>query len=146
MDEEKLYVRDVKLVYFGRRRLAKKLESPAEVYKRAKRLIGKEIQEHFLVFAMNNKNVEVGHKVVTVGTISEALIHPREIFRYAIELGAASVIIAHNHPTGVLSPSREDDATTERLKEAGKIVGIPVLDHIIVTLNGYYSYKEGGKI
>ncbi|HOD13237.1 MAG TPA: DNA repair protein RadC [Spirochaetota bacterium] len=101
-------------------------------------------QEEFRVLILNNKNSLLKNTTISVGTVSEAIVHPREVFRDAIRESGAAVIIAHNHPTGELSPSREDIATTRRLVEAGKIVGIPVLDHVIITNASYFSFKEGG--
>jgi DNA repair protein RadC len=103
-------------------------------------------QEEFRVLILNNKNGLLKNRTISVGTVSEALVHPREVFRDAIRESGAAVIIAHNHPTGELSPSREDIATTRRLVEAGTIVGIPVLDHVIITNVAYFSFKEGGYI
>ncbi len=79
-----------------------------------------------------------------MGTISEALVHPREVFREAIREAGSSIIIAHNHPSGVLTPSREDIHTTKRIKEAGEIIGIELLDHLIITESSYLSLKEEG--
>ncbi|OHD65026.1 MAG: hypothetical protein A2176_04565 [Spirochaetes bacterium RBG_13_51_14] len=101
-------------------------------------------REEFRVLILNNKNGLLKNASVSVGTVSEAIVHPREVFRDAIREGGVAVIIAHNHPTGELSPSREDINTTQRLVEAGKIVGIPVLDHVIITNVSYFSFKEGG--
>lgn len=103
-------------------------------------------REEFRVIILNNKNTVLKNAMVSAGTISEAIVHPREVFRDAIREGGAAIIIAHNHPTGELSPSSEDVNTTRRLVEAGKIVGIPVLDHVIITNLSYYSFKEGGYI
>ena len=101
-------------------------------------------QEEFRVLILNNKNNLLKNMTISMGTVSEAIVHPREVFRDAIRESGAAIIIAHNHPTGELSPSREDIATTRRLVEAGKIVGIPVLDHVIITNVAYFSFKEGG--
>lgn len=103
-------------------------------------------REEFRVIILNNKNAILKNAMISAGTISEAIVHPREVFRDAIREGGAAIIIAHNHPTGELSPSSEDVNTTRRLVEAGKIVGIPVLDHVIITNISYYSFKEGGYI
>ena len=101
-------------------------------------------REEFRVLILNNKNSLMKNAMISAGTVSEAIVHPREVFRDAIRESGAAVIIAHNHPTGELSPSREDIHTTQRLVEAGKIVGIPVLDHVIITNTSYFSMKEGG--
>jgi DNA repair protein RadC len=101
-------------------------------------------REEFRVLILNNKNKLLKNMMISVGTVSEAIVHPREVFRDAIRESGAAVIIAHNHPTGELNPSNEDITTTKRLVEAGKIVGIPVLDHVIITNVSYFSFKEGG--
>jgi len=101
-------------------------------------------REEFRVLVLNNKNGILKNSMVSAGTVSEALVHPREVFRDAIREGAASLIVAHNHPTGELTPSKEDISTTRRLVEAGTIIGIPILDHVIITDTSYYSFKEGG--
>jgi len=103
-------------------------------------------REEFRVLVLNNKNRLLKNAMISAGTISEAIVHPREVFRDAIRESGAAVIVAHNHPTGELTPSREDIQTTQRLAEAGRIVGIPVLDHVIITNVSYFSFKEGGYI
>ena len=81
-----------------------------------------------------------------MGTITEAIVHPREVFRDAIKEGGCGIIVVHNHPSGVTDPSPQDINTTKRLIEAGKIIGIPLLDHIIVTDTSFFSMKENGII
>lgn len=76
--------------------------------------------------------------------MTASLVHPREVFRDAIVKGAAAIIVAHNHPSGDEAPSREDRETTRRLQEAGRIIGIPVLDHVIVARGGSFSFRERG--
>ena len=102
-------------------------------------------KEHFYSIGMNNKNVIQYIDLVSIGTVSETLVHPREVFVYAISKQVSSIIIAHNHPSGETHPSAEDISTTERLVESGKILGIPVIDHVIVG-DGYCSLKESGHI
>ena len=100
-------------------------------------------KEVFVVATLNTKNVVTAIQVVTMGTLDASLVHPREVFRLAILNNASSVIVAHNHPSGDPTPSREDIAVTNRIREAGKIVGIDLLDHIVV---GSYSYSiESGR-
>lgn len=101
-------------------------------------------QEIFRVLILDSKNRLVKNRIVSVGTISEALVHPREIFRDAIRESASSIIIAHNHPSGTLTPSGEDIAATRRIADAGKIIGIGLLDHVIIAEGGYLSLKEAG--
>ena len=99
-------------------------------------------QEYFLCVSLNGANEVVSHRVVTVGLLDRNQVHPREVFVDAIVDRAASVILAHNHPSGALKPSTDDIATTMQLIEAGKILGIPVLDHIIISKKGYVSFME----
>ncbi|MBW1679096.1 MAG: DNA repair protein RadC [Deltaproteobacteria bacterium] len=101
-------------------------------------------QEYFLCISLNGANEVIGNRVVTVGLLNSSQIHPREVFADVISDRAASVILAHNHPSGVLKPSPDDMAITEQMVEAGKILGISVLDHIIITKKGYLSLKEKG--
>ncbi len=101
-------------------------------------------QEEFTVLILNNKNHLIKRKTVSLGTISEAIVHPREIFRDAIRESGSSIVIAHNHPSGVLTPSREDIETTRRIAEAGTIIGIELLDHVIMSTCSFLSLKEAG--
>jgi len=101
-------------------------------------------KEEFRVLVVNSKNRILKKSVISIGTVSETIVHPREVFREAIKEGGSGVIITHNHPSGVTTPSKEDILTTERIFEAGRIIGIPMLDHVIVTDDAYYSMREGG--
>jgi len=101
-------------------------------------------QENFLCISLNGANEIIGNRVVTIGLLNSSQIHPREVFADAISDRAASVILAHNHPSGLLKPSPDDLAVTKQMVEAGKILGISVLDHIIITKKGYLSFKEQG--
>jgi DNA repair protein RadC len=113
-------------------------------------LIRKQIQdynkEHFLVISFDTRQKIIGIDSSSTGTINASLVHPRETFNCAIKRHAASIIAAHNHPSGDSEPSEEDIKITKRLSEAGKIIGIELLDHIIVTRSGFYSFKEKGMI
>ncbi len=101
-------------------------------------------QEYFLCISLNGANEVIGNRVVTVGLLNTNQVHPREVFADAISDRAASIILAHNHPSGILAPSPDDVITTRQLIDAGNIIGISVLDHIIVTKKGYLSFKEKG--
>ncbi|PDO10219.1 MAG: hypothetical protein BLM47_08170 [Candidatus Reconcilbacillus cellulovorans] len=101
-------------------------------------------QEHFLVLFLNTKNRVIGKKTLSVGTLNASLVHPREVFRAAIQHASASIICVHNHPSGDPSPSAEDLTLTRRLVEAGNVVGIPVLDHVVIGDGCYASLKELG--
>lgn len=101
-------------------------------------------KEFFICVLLDAKNRLVRECRISEGTLTNSLIHPREAFKEAIRESAAAVIFVHNHPSGDPSPSREDTAITERLKSAGEILGIPVLDHIIIGDGKYVSLKEKG--
>ena len=100
-------------------------------------------KEHFWSIGLNAKNQIQYIELVSLGTLSNSLIHPRETFRFAIMKGVANIIVCHNHPSGGLEPSREDIAITERLVSSGEILGIKVLDHVIIG-SGYLSMMEKG--
>ena len=95
---------------------------------------------------LNTKNHILAMPTVSVGSLSASIVHPREVFQTAIQYAAAAMILLHNHPSGDPSPSREDIAVTERLVKAGKIMDIPVLDHIILGDNKFISLKEKGMV
>ena len=100
--------------------------------------------EQFRVAYLNTKNGIIAEEIISQGTINAAVVGPREVFRRAVRLNAAAVILAHNHPSGEPSPSSEDIALTKKLAEAGKVMDIAVLDHIIVGKGQYVSFKEKG--
>lgn len=93
-------------------------------------------REQFVAFYLNARNQIIAHSVISVGTINATLVHPRELFKVAILKNVCSILVAHNHPSGGTEPSEADLELTKRLKEAGKIMGIELLDHIIVTPDG----------
>ena len=99
-------------------------------------------KEVFVAFYLDTRNKIISREIVSIGILNASIIHPREVFRTAIIRNANSVIIAHNHPSGSLEPSDEDVEITQQLKEAGKIIGIKLLDHLIVTKDGYYSFSD----
>jgi DNA repair protein RadC len=101
-------------------------------------------QEYFICITLNGGNRLLSKRIVTIGLLDQALVHPREVFAGAIEERAAKIIVAHNHPAGDNSPSREDVKVTENLAKAASILGIEFLDHIIVTTSGYFSFREEG--
>lgn len=103
-------------------------------------------QEHFVALTLNGAGAVINTRVITVGLLNHSLVHPRETFRGAIADNAASIILAHNHPSGSIDPSPADVSITRQLKEAGDIIGIQVIDHVIVTRSNYYSMREHGMI
>ncbi|QNB47581.1 DNA repair protein RadC [Thermanaerosceptrum fracticalcis] len=99
-------------------------------------------REHFRVINLNTKNQILAVDTVSIGSLDASLVHPREVFKLPIKRSAASLILIHNHPSGDTSPSREDIEVTKRLAEAGRLLGINILDHIIIGHNNFLSMKE----
>lgn len=100
-----------------------------------------EAQEIFVVLFLNARNEVTGYQEISRGTVSESLVHPREVFKGAVVHNAHSIICAHNHPTGLTDPSREDIDVTEKLVAAGKLIGISVVDHLVIG-DDYTSIRE----
>ena len=121
----------------------KKITSANDVYKELKEYHNKK-QEYFLALYLDGANHLIQTKIITIGILNQSLVHPREVFSYAIEKRCASIIVAHNHPSGILEASNEDINVTKRLKESGKILGIELIDHLIITNDGFVSLKEEG--
>jgi DNA repair protein RadC len=101
-------------------------------------------KEYFKVVMLNVKNRVISVENISIGSLNSSIVHPREVFKPAIKRSSAAVILVHNHPSGDTTPSREDIEITRRLVEAGKILGIEVLDHIIFGNSDYLSFKEKG--
>ncbi len=99
-------------------------------------------RENFQVMLLNQKKALLGIETVSVGTLNGSMVHPREVFKSAIRRSASTVILAHNHPSGICEPSEQDLLVTQRLKEAGQMIGIDVIDHIIIGEDTYYSFRE----
>jgi len=99
-------------------------------------------EEHFVSLHLDCKFHVVGYQIVSRGTVSASLVHPREVFKAALLSNSYALIVAHNHPAGSLKPSSEDIETTRTLIEAGKILGVSLLDHLVVSSNGFTSIRE----
>lgn len=99
-------------------------------------------REHLVAFYLDTQNCLIDRRIISIGTLDSSLVHPREVFEPAVTLHAATVILAHNHPSGNLEPSHEDKEITRRLVEAGKLLGIEVADHVIVARFGEFSFKQ----
>jgi DNA repair protein RadC len=119
------------------------ISSPADVDGLLRGRIANLDRENFVAVLLNTKNEVIGFPTISVGTLSASLVHPREVFKPAIRASAASIVLAHNHPSGKVGPSREDREVTRRLTDAAQILGIEVLDHVILG-DGYFSMKEHG--
>jgi len=120
-----------------------KISSAEDIYNELQEYKNKN-QEHFLTITLDGANHIIEKRVVFIGTLNHSLVHPREVFADAITDRAASIIIAHNHPSGSLEASNEDILVTKRLKESGNLLGIELLDHVILSKNGYFSFRDKG--
>jgi DNA repair protein RadC len=101
-------------------------------------------QEHFICVSLNAAHEVIASRVVSIGLVSSAQVHPREVFAEPLQDRASAVIVAHNHPSGDLTPSEADKKITKQISDAGKILGIKVLDHVIFGRRGYFSFQEAG--
>ena len=122
------------------------IKDPEAVVKAIRASIKDKAKEHFKLILLNPRNKIIGISTISIGTLNASLVHPREVFKDAIMHSAASVVLAHNHPSGDPEPSEDDIKITKRLIEAGKILGVEVIDHIIIGKNGFFSFKEKGLI
>ena len=119
------------------------IHSPENVYQEIRHYANEE-QEQFIVVCLDGAHRLVKTFVATRGIVNKTLIHPREVFSTPIQLRCTAVILAHNHPSGVLDPSADDISTTTRLVESGELLGIRVLDHLVFSQKGFFSFKEHG--
>ena len=122
-----------------------KISQPEEVLPFVEEYRLKE-QEHFIVLNLDGSHKVINTNLITKGIVNKTLAPAREVFRQAILDNSVSIILVHNHPSGESDPSNEDFSLTDNLKQAGKILGIPVLDHIIIAKTGYYSFQKESKI
>ncbi|WP_416328382.1 RadC family protein [[Clostridium] innocuum] len=120
------------------------IHHPQDILEWVNQQIGFEQQEHFLVLFLNQKNQLISSRVMFVGTLTNASVHPREIFREAMQLGCAKILCVHNHPSGDPQPSSADISLTRSIEECGVMTAIPLMDHIIVSRNTYFSFAQKG--
>lgn len=118
------------------------ITSPDHLFEQIKNKVTNYYKEHFFVCSLDTRNNLIAVDEISVGTLTASLVHPREAFEMAIKRHAAQLIIAHNHPSGETDPSEDDLKITKRLVDAGKVMGIEVLDHLIITTKTYLSFKE----
>lgn len=123
-----------------------KIEHPVHAYNLIKDSFGAEKREVFLAILQDTRGCSLGSHIVSIGTLNQAPVHPREVFYPAIRHKAASLILAHNHPSGDLTPSKQDCDLTRQLIEAGTLIGIPINDHLIISAHGYLSLRQRGGI
>ena len=120
----------------------RKIETPFDAYVLLKNFLEDSDREKLLVVCLDTKNQPINICTVSVGTLNSSLVHPREVFKTAILSNSNQIMLAHNHPSGISAPSNEDKAMTSRIKDAGVILGIELIDHIIIGRNEYFSFKE----
>ncbi|MGE0127837.1 MAG: DNA repair protein RadC [Blastocatellales bacterium] len=133
-------------IEFARRRIKPdgiKITTPADVLPLIRHFADRK-QEHFLSITINGANEVLNVRVVSIGLVDRSPVHPREVFADVLADRASGVIVAHNHPTGGFDPSTADEQVTQQIKQAGEILGIQLLDHIIFNRNGYFSFLESG--
>lgn len=118
------------------------IKGPEDVYRLLSPALRGEPREHFVALYLSSRHHVLAQETISVGSLNASIVHPREVFRPAILHSAAALILAHNHPSGDPSPSEEDLAITKRLHEAGALLGIELLDHIILAASDYVSMKE----
>lgn len=115
------------------------ISNPTALFNFIKSEIGSLSNEQFLVVCLNTKNVIIKYKVMFVGTVDVTVVHPRDIFKFAIENNATRIICAHNHPSGDITPSKQDIDITKIIKQTGEMIGIPLLDHVVVSNSEVFS-------
>ncbi len=126
-------------------RAALRITGPAEVAARMQPRLADLDQEEFHLLLLDRQHRILDERQITRGILDASLIHPREVFRPAVEAGAAAILVVHNHPSGDPTPSAEDRAVTRQLREAGAILGIPLLDHIVVARDGWRALGREGE-
>lgn len=123
-----------------------KISSPEDVYRRLYPRMRESKKETFMELCLDTKNQIIREDTVSIGSLNANVVHPREVFRTALIESAAQIIVAHNHPSGDPTPSREDIEITKKLVETGKIVGIGVMDHVVIGDGRHFSMKEAGHL
>ncbi|MGG7175879.1 JAB domain-containing protein [Clostridium neonatale] len=134
-------VRESSVLYNIRR-----ISEPRDIVDLGKKFLDELDREELIVACLNAKNEVNSINVVSIGSLDNSIVHPREVFKAAVLSNAASIVMIHNHPSGDVTPSKEDKEITLRIKESGNILGICLLDHIIIGNDTYYSFKEHGEI
>jgi DNA repair protein RadC len=125
-------------------RAGQRFSNSRDLYQRYRAHFLPLIKEHFMALHLNTKNQLIRESLISIGSLSSSVVHPREVFAPAVRDSAASVLFLHNHPSGDPAPSREDRECTQRLCRAGRILGIRVLDHIVIGFDDYFSFADAG--
>jgi len=140
--EETMKIREVHIQYKRPRGADPTIRSPKQVAKLIRKLLPDNSREHFIAIYLDGAHQPISYRIVSTGLQNSSQVHAREVFQPAFMVGAISLIVAHNHPSGQLTPSSQDRSVTNTLMDAGKLLGITVLDHVIVSDLGHYSITE----
>jgi len=125
---------------------SKPIKCAKDVFKYISQRLPGNDKEYFMVLHLNSKNRIIKDEVISIGTLNSSLIHPREIFKSAIKESCNAIILIHNHPSGDTNPSQDDKEITQKISEAGEVLNIKVLDHLIISKNSYYSFNESNNL
>lgn len=123
-----------------------KIDGPGSIHRHFHPRVRDLEHERFFALLLDSRHCVIGERLISQGTLTASLVHPREVFLPAVRATAAAIVVVHNHPSGDPSPSAEDRVVTRRLDEAGRLLGIRVLDHVVVAERGYYSFREAGEM
>ncbi len=138
------YVREVTARYIGPRRKGPRISGPVTAACFMRQLLRDEAREHFLALYLNSAHHVVSFSLVSLGGATHAAVHAREVFQGALLVGACALIVGHNHPSGDLEPSPADVDVTKRLKEAGELLRVPLLDHVLFSETDHVSFHDYG--
>lgn len=135
------FIREARVNYLHCDHVMFNITRPADVASFVRSILTDNSREHFVALYLNARHQVIAYSIVSIGSANFTLVTPRELFRRAVLTGAILIVVAHNHPSGSTEPSSEDRAVTKRLREAGELLGIKVLDHLIVTDSAFLSLK-----
>jgi DNA repair protein RadC len=139
-----VHIREVTAKYRRGKQTLSKVEDARGVWTFASKVVWDNSREHFIALFLDAAHQVVSYSVLAIGTANACHVHPRELFQHAVLSGAVAIIVAHNHPSGSVEPSNADRDITRRLEKAGELLGIPLLDHVVFTDEGYFSFAERG--
>ena len=137
-----IYIREVRVNYVASDKPRMKVNGPVDIADFVRSILIDNSREQFIAMYFDGSHCVVSYSIITIGIANQSLVHPREVFQRAILIGATAVVVAHNHPSGSLEPSQEDISVTNRLMEAGTLLGIQLLDHVIVSDFAFKSLRE----
>ena len=138
------FIREVVVSYRGPRRTKTGIRCAGDAAAFIRRVLPDNAREHFVTLYLDAAHNIAGYSLTSTGTINSCQVHAREVFQNAILVGSVSILVGHNHPSGILTPSREDREVTTRIKAAGELLGIKCLDHVIVAEEGHFSFADEG--